>query len=91
MCYSIDTKTGNTPRKKEVTQMERKKFLELCQRSAVGFGDLVFVDGVAYKPKEYVLSFDKNGSPRHSAVLVDLKSNSVNRCLLERVDSCEKK
>jgi hypothetical protein len=74
--------------------MERKRFLELCQKNAV-YPKSVFVsaDGIKYHPLEYRLCFDKNGSVVHRVVLLDIKENSIINCSLDLVkeDESERK
>jgi hypothetical protein len=57
--------------------MERKRYLELCQKSAAGHKSTVVYNGVDYQPKSYELSFDNSGNPVHIAILKDEKANSV--------------
>ena len=80
--------------------MDRKEYLELCRRCAIlprgVFGtrkrvtdDLqVVYEGADYYPQAYQLSFDSTGNVLHTAILHDLKANSVVCC---RLDSVEKK
>ena len=68
--------------------MERKRYLELCQKYAVG-GDI----GVKYKeteyhPYRYELGFDDKGNSIHTAILKDLKANSVVYTMLEQIKEC---
>lgn len=71
--------------------MERKRYLELCQRNAVQPKSVVvWLDGIGYYPIEYRLGFDKEGKSVHSAVLHDLKANSIINCPLEGVKESEK-
>lgn len=69
--------------------MERKQFLEMCQRCAtlpsgtLGVKDnvpddlkVVYKD-IVYYPIYYILSFDEKGTPRHIGVLHDLNANSI--------------
>ena len=77
--------------------MERKRFLMLCQRvsiysdRSVGVGCeeinacLVECDAIKYIPKAYILSYDKKGNAVHTAVLQDLKANSVTYAPLDSV------
>ena len=76
--------------------MERKEFLELCQRvsalpdSVIGkqripLKLLVEYNGAKYYPLKYVLWF-KDGKSQHSAVLHDLKSKSTVTCPVDRVE-----
>ena len=69
--------------------MERKQYLNLCRECAalrsglygtkinVPDGLKVVHAGIAYYPEAYVLSFNDNGNPEHTAVLHDLKANAI--------------
>jgi hypothetical protein len=65
--------------------MERKRYLELCQKVAVGNNLVVLYDGTKYKPKSLLISFNDNGECQNSAILQDLKCTSTRQVLLERV------
>jgi hypothetical protein len=76
--------------------MERKEFLQLCQKCAVlpdirfGVKDIpnyltVFYDGTRYYPLELRIGFDKSGNTQNKAVLHDMYANSVISCDLEKV------
>jgi hypothetical protein len=71
--------------------MERKRYLELCQKYAV-YKEAVFVKykGCLFYPVSYVLSFDEKGTSVHRCVLKDTKANSDAWALLERVEEYEK-
>ena len=81
--------------------MERKKYLELCQRCAVLSESVlgikrnvpkelcVVYDGITYYPVSYRLSFDRAGNAVHSAVLHDLFVSSTLEAELGRVDEKE--
>jgi hypothetical protein len=71
--------------------MERKRYLELCQQSAIGRGVRVLYKGIQYIPKGYELRFDKSGSSIHRAILKDRLANSLIYCKLEEVFEDEKK
>ena len=47
----------------------------------------VMHNGIEYYPISYELSFD-NGKPTHTAILKDLKANSLVDCWLEDVKEC---
>lgn len=76
--------------------IDRKTYLEMCQKASVlesgAFGIkknvpkelLVIYHNTEYYPEKYVLSFD-SGKTIHTAVLHDLKSNSIVNAPLERV------
>lgn len=82
--------------------MDRKLYLELCQKVSVLksgiFGikenvpdDLkVIYDGIVYYPVAYVLTFDEKGNPQHDAILHDLRANSITQGKLERVTPLNK-
>ena len=81
--------------------MQRDIFLQMCQKVSVlpggVFGikqnvpdDLKVVhNGIAYYPISYKLSFD-NGRPTHTAILHDLKANSIMNANLETVTKYER-
>lgn len=81
--------------------IDRREYLEMCQRVSVlpsgVFGikqsvpdDLkVIHNGIEYYPISYKLSFD-NGRPTHTAILHDLKSNSIMNANLETVTKYER-
>ena len=76
--------------------MDRKLYLELCQKASVlkngvcGIKEnvpdelTVLYNGIKYYPVAYELSFN-NGKPTHTAILHDLKANSIMNTDLERV------
>ena len=65
--------------------MERKLYLELCQRQAIKGCVLVEYDGVAYQPYAYELKFQTDGKIKHTAILKDQKANCLVYCRLEDV------
>ena len=76
--------------------MDRAKFLEMCKRVAVlpnGVGGVkktspelhLKFNGVAFYPVGYKLTFTKDGKPSHTAILHDLKTNSILECDLLKV------
>ena len=77
--------------------MERKKYLELCQKAAMLSDGLmgikqnvpdelkVVVDGIAYYPLQRVTGFDGKGSLVLFARLHDIKANCVVECPIEKV------
>lgn len=80
--------------------MERIEFLKFCQKCARlnEFGQIkqnvpdelkVTANGIVYYPLAYELKFDKQENPVHTAVLHDLKANSVTYCPLEGVKKYE--
>ena len=65
--------------------MERKRYLELCQKYAVGEDIRVLYKETEYHPYRYELGFDDKGKSIHTAILKDLKANSLLYCLLDDV------
>lgn len=65
--------------------MERKLYLELCQRQATKGGVLVEYDGVAYHPYAYELKFQPDWKINHTAILKEPKANCLVYCRLEDV------
>lgn len=70
--------------------MERKRYLELCQKYAVGEDIRVLYKDTEYRPYRYELGFDSSGNSIHTAILKDLKANSVIYAMLENVKECLK-
>ena len=80
--------------------MQRDIFLQICQKVSVLKNGLcgiienvpdelkVIHNGIEYYPTAYELSFDK-GQPVHTAILHDLKANSITNADLERVTKYE--
>lgn len=69
--------------------MDRTEYLNLCKKVSILLPSipedcLVEYDGVTYYPQSYELSFSK-GNTIHTAIIHDLKANSVMRCPLEKV------
>lgn len=76
--------------------MDRKLYLELCQKVSVlknGICNIkenvpddlkVIFNGIVYYPVAYELSFDK-GRTVHTAIIHDLKANSITYADLERI------
>ena len=74
--------------------MDRTEYLNLCKKVSLLLPSipedcLVEYDGVTYYPQSYELSFSK-GNTIHTAIIHDLKANSVMRCPLEKVKRSEK-
>ena len=77
--------------------MDRAEFLEMCKRVAMlpkGTGEvkktppelhLKYKD-MAFYPVGYKLAFGKDGKPTHTAILHDLKTNSILECDLLKVE-----
>lgn len=69
--------------------MQRNDYLQVCQKVSVlknGISGIkenvpnelkVVYNGIKYYPVAYKLSFDDKGNVRHTAVLHDLKANSI--------------
>lgn len=82
--------------------MERKEYLDRCQRCSVLprglFGIIencpdglkVTYNEIPYYPQAYELRFSREGKPQHLAVLHDLTANSVIYAELEKVKEYEK-
>ena len=70
--------------------MERKQYLELCQKYAVGCDIKVKHKDTEYCPYRYELGFDGSGKSIHTAILKDIKANSVVYVMLENVKECLK-
>lgn len=65
--------------------MERKKFLELSQKRAVGQDIKIFYRDIPYQPCKYELSFDNQGNPIHTAIIKDMQANSIIYANLEDI------
>ena len=68
--------------------MERKRYLELCQKYAVGEDIRVKLIDTEYHPYRYELWFDDKWNSIHTVILKDLKANSLLYCGLEDVKEC---
>ena len=66
--------------------MERKLYLELCQRQAMKGGVLVEYDGAVYQPYAYELKFKQDGKIKQTAILKEPKANCIVYCRLEDVN-----
>ena len=53
-------------------------------------GVLVEYGGLTFNPYAYELRFDSFGNTKHTAILKDLKANSLLYCRLEEVKECLK-
>lgn len=74
--------------------MERKEYLDLCRECAMTpngseMKRKVVSDGAIYYPYRYMLSFDRKGRAVYTAILHDLKANSLTDCLLEQVEKAK--
>ena len=76
------------PPRKERGAMERKRYLELCQKYAVGEDIRVKLKDTEYHPWHREVGFDSNGKATFMAILKDLKANSLLYCRLEDVKEC---
>ena len=78
--------------------MERTKYLQMARECAMlterGLFNIavnvpdalkVTVDGIKYYPESYELGFNHDGSVRHTAIVHDLKANSILSAPLEKV------
>ena len=65
--------------------MERKLYLELCQRQAIKGSVLVEYERISYQPYAYELKFQPDGKIKHTAILKDQKENCLVYCRLEDV------
>lgn len=70
--------------------MERKRYLELCQKYAMGQDIKVKYNGALYRPWKYELGFDNKGQSIHTAILYDINANSIVYCKLRDVKEEEK-
>lgn len=80
--------------------MDRTEFLQMAQKVSVLKNGVcgikenvpdelkVIHNGIVYYPVSYELSFD-NGKPTHTAILHDLKANSITRADLGKVAKYE--
>lgn len=65
--------------------MERKRYLELCQKYAIGCDVRVKYKDTEHRPYRYELGFDSNGKSIHTAILRDIKANSISYVRLENI------
>lgn len=77
--------------------MDRKEYLDWCRECAVlekgvhgirigvPSNRIVAVRGMAYYPQAYMIEFNQCGEVIHTAILHDLKANSVISCPLNKV------
>lgn len=65
--------------------IDRKLYLELCQRNAVGGVSVVMYEGVKYYPVMLQIWFNDKGEPQNTAVLQDLNLKSFINCRLQDV------
>lgn len=82
---------------KEQLIAHRNEFLKRCQicstlpnrvyniKTNVPANLRVSVKGAEYYPYKYQIGFDNVGKPIHTAVLHDLKTNSVISCSLDKI------
>ena len=81
--------------------MQRTEYLGLCQKVSVLKNGIcgikenvpdelkVIHNGIEYYPVAYELSFDDKGNARHTAILHDLKANSIMNVDLGKVTKYE--
>ena len=81
--------------------MDRTVFLQMCQKVSVLKNGIcgikenvpdelkVIYNGIVYYPVAYELSFDDKGNIRHTAILHDLKANSIMNVDLGKVTKYE--
>lgn len=71
--------------------MNRKEYLELCQKHSIIPTENITVnfDGISYYPVGYKITFDNKGNPLHTAILHDLKANSITSADLGKVEKYE--
>ena len=79
--------------------IERNEFLQMAQKVSMLKNGIcgikenvpdeltVVYNGIKYYPTAYELSFN-NGKPTHTAILKDLKANSLLYCGLEDIKEC---
>ena len=77
--------------------MQRDIFLQMCQKVSMLKSGIcgikenvpdeltVVYNGIKYYPVAYELSFDDKGNIRHTAILHDLKANSITSADLGKV------
>lgn len=67
--------------------MDRKLYLELCQLNSVS-NKKTFIKykSCDYIPKSYQISFNADGSARHTAILYEYKTNILVYCDLKDVE-----
>jgi hypothetical protein len=70
--------------------MERKRYLELCQKYAVGCDIRVLYKESQYHPYRYELGFDDKGKSIHTAILIDLNKRSLLYCGLVEIKEEQK-
>jgi hypothetical protein len=67
--------------------MDRKKYLELCQQNSMRpKSSRVRYKGIYFYPTSYTLSFKKDGTAQHTAILMELQANSVVHADLKQVE-----
>ena len=71
--------------------MERKEYLQRCQRYAVNQSDMVVFKDIKYYPVAYELSFNNKGEAVHRAILKDIKTSSLVYCRLDDIKESEAK
>ena len=71
--------------------IDRKKYLELCQKNAAGIGG-IFVEysGGKYIPVSLSIWFNEMGECQNTAVLCDLNFKSTINCRLQEISCLDK-
>jgi hypothetical protein len=71
--------------------MKRTEYLNRCQRWAVSKDKscLVSYNGSTYSPYGYILTFKPNGQSEHTAMMNDLKANTVYYGVLSKVEDAK--
>ena len=59
--------------------VERKLYLELCQRQAMKGDTLVEYGGITYQPYAYELKFQPDGKIKHTAILKEHIANCLEK------------
>lgn len=71
--------------------MERRKYLELCQKNAVGVeGVFVEYGGTKYLPISLSIWFNEKGEGQNTAILQDVNGKSIINCRLQDIISLDK-
>ena len=71
--------------------MKRAEYLNRCQRWAVSKEKSCLNEykGNVYSPYAYILSFDGNGKPEHTAMMKDLKASAIYYGILSKVEEAK--
>lgn len=72
--------------------IDRKKYIEMCQRNSVSpKSEVVLYNGARYYPVFYKMWFDDRGQIKNVAHLMDEKANSRIEVLLSDIEECHDK